>query len=84
MPRLKATENQLKDTAVREALARGQAGAGKSDEEMGLCIRTSRQTYQNKKRRPALFTLENLRRLDAVLKFTDEEIVAMVKGKKVR
>lgn len=74
MPKVRQTDNQIKDNVVRGYLAKGQAIQGLSDSEVAVKIHTTRQTYQNKKRRPSTFTLCELRSLKSCLKLTDEEI----------
>lgn len=81
MARKKESEDELKDNAVRGALGRGMSELRKTDEDMGICIRSTRRTFQNKRKRPALFTLGDIRRMDKILKFTDIEIISMVRGK---
>ncbi|MDO4328727.1 MAG: hypothetical protein Q4C66_05260 [Lachnospiraceae bacterium] len=82
MPKLKPPENELRDDAVREALGRAMGKTKKSDEDMGICIMATRRTFQNRRKRPEKFTLKEIRLMDKVLKFTDEEIVSMVRGRR--
>ncbi len=82
MPKLKPSEQELRDDAVRGALGRAMGQLRNSDDDMGLCIMATRRTFQNRRRRPELFTLRDIRRMDKVLKFTDEEIISMVRERR--
>lgn len=73
MPRLKESEEQKRDNVVRAYIAKNQTLYGLSDEEIAIKIRCTRRTYQNKKRKPATFTLGELRRLADAIKLSDEE-----------
>ena len=73
MPKLKESEDQKKDNLVRAYIAKNQALYGLSDEEVAVKIRCTRRTYQNKKRKPATFTLGELRRLADAIKLNSEE-----------
>lgn len=73
MPRVRQTDNQQKDDLVRGYLAKAQAILRMSDEQVANKLHCDRSTYQRKKKRPATFTLGELRRLCEALKITDEE-----------
>lgn len=73
MPKLKESIDQQKDNITRAYIAKNQTLYGLSDEEVAVKIHCTRKTYQNKKRRPATFTLGELRRLCAAIKLSDEE-----------
>lgn len=81
MPRLKESLEERKDSAIRGAIARCMAEQGLNDQEMGICIMATRRTFQNKKKKPNTFTLGDIRRMDSKLKFTEQEIIAMIRGK---
>jgi hypothetical protein len=72
LPKLKETEEQQMDNLTRAYLAYYQELYSLSDEEVAIKMHCTRQTYQNKKRRPDTFTLKELRKLCKVLKLTDE------------
>jgi len=73
MPKVRQTDSQAKDDLVRGYLAKAQEIQHMSDEQVASKIHCNRTTYQRKKKRPATFTLGELRRLCEVLKITDEE-----------
>lgn len=73
MPRLKESPDKQKDNLVRAYIAKNQALYGMSDEEVAIKIHCTKRTFQNKKKRPATFTLGELRRLCDAIKLSEEE-----------
>lgn len=78
MPKLKETDEQQKDNVTRAHLAYYQELYKLSDEDIAIKMHCTRQTYQNKKKRPNTFTLGELRRLCKILKITDEAKVSIM------
>lgn len=78
MPKLKETENQLKDNLTRAYIAKNQALYNLTDEQVALKIGRTKRSYQGKKKNPDTFTRKELRILCKILKFTDEEKAAII------
>lgn len=60
------------------------AGYGRRNDELAKRAGISRGTYYGHKNTPGSFTVSELRRLDSLVRFTDEEIVAIVRGQTVQ
>lgn len=73
MPKLKQSETEQKNCITRAHIAKNMELYGLSDEEVAVKLRIVKRTFQNKKKRPGTFTLDELRRLCNVLKFDDQE-----------
>lgn len=78
MPKLKETQEQLKDNITRAYIAKNMALYNLTDEEVAIKLRCTKRTFQNKKKRPETFTLGELRRLCSVLKLSEEEKVLIL------
>lgn len=73
MPRLKEPDEMQKDRITRAYIAKNMQLYNLSDEQVAIKLRCTKRTFQNKKKRPATFTLGELRRLCAAIKMSDEE-----------
>lgn len=73
MPKLKESEAEHKNRIARAYIAKNMELYGLSDEEVAVKLHIVKRTFQNKKKRPGTFTLEELRRLCNVLKFDDQD-----------
>ena len=73
MPKLKETDEQQKDRLTRAIIAKNMELYGLSEEQVAVKLRFAKRTFQNKRKRPGTFTLEELRRLGTALKLSDEE-----------
>jgi len=73
MPKLKESEVEQKNRITRAYIVKNMELYSLSDEEVALKLHIVKRTFQNKKKRPGTFTLDELRRLCYVLKFDDQE-----------
>lgn len=73
MPKLKESEVEQKNRITRAYIVKNMELYSLSDEEVALKLHIVKRTFQNKKKRPGTFTLDELRRLCNVLKFDDQE-----------
>lgn len=73
MPRVIENEVVQKNRTIRAVIAKNMALLDLSDEDVAIKLHCVKRTFQNKKRDPETFTLEELRRLAKALKFSDEE-----------
>lgn len=73
MPKLKESEEELKNRITRAYIAKNMALYNLSDEQIAIKLMCTKRTFQNKKKRPETFTLGELRKLCIVIKLTDEE-----------
>lgn len=80
MPRAKPNITEMMDREVRAGLLAGQERKAMQDASVAKYIGTCKETYQKKKREPEKFSIEEFRNLIKLFKFTDEEIIRMVKG----
>lgn len=80
MPRAKPSIEEKMDREIRASLLAGQERKALQDSSVAKYIGTCKETYQKKKREPERFSIEEFRSLIKLFKFTDEEIIRMVKG----
>lgn len=73
MPKLKESELEQKNRITRAYIAKNMELYGLSDEEVAVKLHIVKRTFQNKKKRPGTFTLEELRKLCTLLKFNEQE-----------
>lgn len=73
MPKLKESEEQMKNNMARACIAKNMTLYNLSDEQIAIKLRCTKRTFQNKKKRPETFTLGELRKLCTVIKLSDEE-----------
>ncbi len=73
MPKLKESDEQIKDRFTRAFIAKNMALYNLSEEQIATKLRCTKRTFQNKRKRPETFTLAELRKLGAVIKLSDEE-----------
>ena len=78
MPKLKESEKEIKNRTARAYIAKNMELYNLSDEQVATLLHIVKRTYQRKLKRPETFTLEELRKLCQVLKFTDEEKVMLL------
>ena len=73
MPKLKEPDEVQKDRITRAYIAKNMELYNLNDEQVAVKLRCTTRTFQNKKKRPATFTLGELRRLCDAIKLSDEE-----------
>lgn len=73
MPKVKVSEIEEKNRHVRACIAKNMELYGLKDEDVAIKLCCTKRTFQNKKKRPETFTLGELRKLSATLKFSEEE-----------
>jgi transposase len=78
MPKLKESEAEEKNRIARAYIAKNMELYGLSDEDVSKKLHVVKRTFQNKKKRPETFTLDELRKLCYVLKFNDQEKVMLL------
>lgn len=78
MPKVKMTDTEEKNRNVRAVIAKNQELQSLSDKEMAVKLHCTRQTFQNKKKRPETFTLKEIRILAVVLHMSDEDKVMLL------
>lgn len=81
MPKLKQSDYEMMNREVRAALMAGQERKDMDSSATAKCLGVCKETYLRRNRNPEKFTLADLRILIRVFKFTDEEILKMVKEK---
>ena len=80
MPALKKTRDQQADIIVRGAIGRGRAMESMQVREMGPMLGICPKTFWARMEHPGEFKLSEIRVLSRKFKFTDEEIIGMVRG----
>lgn len=73
MPRIKESEDQLKDNITRASIKRGMELTKKSQCEIAARVGFTKRTFQNKCKRPETFTLGEFRKVCKILKISGEE-----------
>lgn len=73
MPKLKESEEEQKNRLTRAYIAKNMELYSLNDEQIAIKLRCTKRTFQNKKRRPETFTLQELRKLCVVIKLSNEE-----------
>lgn len=81
MPKLKPSAYEMMNREVRAALLAGQERKDMDSSATAKCLGVCKETYLRRNRNPENFTLADFRILIRVFKFTDEEILRMVKEK---
>lgn len=82
MPRLKKSSEELRCISLKGDLAKRIELTGFSDLELSKLVGLSERRFAEKRRDPSLLTYLEFSRLAIRLKFTDEEIIAAVRGEK--
>lgn len=67
-----------KKRLVRAYISKNMELQGVDEENVALKIRVTKRTFQNKRKRPETFTLDELWDLCEALKFTDDEKAAVL------
>lgn len=80
MPKLKLTDAQKMDIAVRQAVARYTTETKSPHDVLSKAMGIARSTYFVRLKEPGDMTLDELRGLCRKLPITPEEIVRMVKS----
>lgn len=76
----RAQRNTQADAAVRAAIGRAQGAYKLTNAESARAAGMAPRTWRERKADPARFTLGELRDLYPVMRWTDEEIVGMIRG----
>lgn len=81
MPKVKPTDLEMKRRVVRSCIARGMEAEGIKPVTLAARARFSKETFYNRRKRPELYTLEELWAVVQTCKLTDAELVAILRGK---
>jgi hypothetical protein len=73
VPKIKESVDEQKNNITRAYIAKNMALYNLTDEQVATKLRCTKRTFQNKKKRPETFTLEELRKLCIVIKLNSEE-----------
>lgn len=77
----KYERDQAADAATKGAIARAIEAYSLSDAEMARAAGIAPRTWSERKRHPGSFSLAEIRRLYPVARWTDEEILGMIRGR---
>ncbi len=78
MPKTRICKREEKKRLVRAYISKNMELQGVDEENVALKIRVTKRTFQNKRKRPETFTLDELWDLCEALKFTDDEKAAVL------
>lgn len=81
MPRVKPTDLEAKRRVVRSCIARGMEAEAVTPISLATKARFSKETFYNRRKRPELYTLQELWAVVQTCKLTDGELVAILRGK---
>lgn len=81
MPKLKPSDQEEANRIIRACIANNMERQALEDEELAKRLGVTKQTVQNKRRRPATFTAKELQRLSKILKFTPIQAASIVLGR---
>lgn len=81
MPKVKPTDLEMKRRVVRSCIARGMEAEGVTPVALATRARFSKETFYNRRKRPELYTLQELWAVVQTCKLTDGELVAILRGR---
>lgn len=81
MPRLKPSEQEEANRIIRAALSAGMERQALDNEQLASRMGITPQTIRSKRRRPETITVDELRRLSRLLKFTPIQAASIVLGR---
>lgn len=81
MPKLKMSYAEERDRIVRMVVSGSQIRQGVDTKDLAKRVRRSADCMRKKIKTPRLYTLEDLWHMATVLKWTDDEIIKVVRGR---
>ena len=81
MPKVRPTDTEMCNREVRAILAAGQVRQAVTDDDVAKYMGVVPRTYQRRKKEPGDFSLRELRAIVKVMRLSDQEIVALIKGR---
>ena len=81
MPKIKPNDIEAKRRVVRSCIARGMEAEAVTPVALATKARFSKETFYNRRKRPELYTLQELWAVVQACKLTDGELVAILRGK---
>ncbi len=81
MPKIKPTDIEAKRRVVRSCIARGMEAEAVTPATLASKARFSKETFYNRRKRPELYTLQELWAVVQTCKLTDGELIAILRGK---
>nr|DAD89727.1 MAG TPA: SOS-response transcriptional repressor [Siphoviridae sp. ctWDo30] len=78
MPKVKPYTYEEKQRLVRKVISGNMEVQALSEDEIAVKMHITKRTFQNKRRRPETFSLDELWKLSELLKFSEEEKVQIL------
>lgn len=84
MPKTAATEFEVQNRRTRAAITHNQELYDVTDQDIAKAMNCTVKTVQNKKNKPWIITMTDIRLFCKILKLTDEQIVELIGVKNSR
>jgi hypothetical protein len=78
MPKITPYDNQNMDGLTRATISHGIEKAFTNEDKLAVKMRCTKKTVQNKRRRPEILTLKDIRVLVKELKFSEREVIELL------
>lgn len=83
MPKLKTSAREEANRIVQACIANNMELYGVSEDELATRLGIVKKTLQNKRKRPEIFTFDELRNIAQILKFTPIQNASILSGKAI-